>query len=85
MPTLQERIDLSDLAEQDRKSRAPRTAGQAGIAGAFFIIFDYVVRGYLDVDLDPGNVGSEMPVVVTAAFTTLATYAVALFMNRKTK
>lgn len=76
--------DLAALAEADRKNRAPRTAGQAGISGAFFVVFDYIVRGYMGVDLAPSDPASEaMPVIVTAAFITLGTWAVSVFMNRK--
>jgi hypothetical protein len=81
--TQQEHVELEVLAEKDRRSRAPRTAGQVGIGGGFFVILDYVLRGFFDIDLDPNGAGTEMPPLVVVAFTTLATYAVSLYMNRK--
>jgi hypothetical protein len=78
-----ERLNLEALAEVDRKGRAPRTAGQVGIGGSIFVIIDYIFRGWLDLDLDPSGPGTEMPVLVTVAFTTIAAYLVSLYMNRK--
>jgi hypothetical protein len=81
--TTQEHVELNVLAEKDRRGRAPRTAGQVGIGGAFFVILDYALRGFLDIDLDPNGAGTEMPPLVVVAFTTLAAYLVSLYMNRK--
>lgn len=83
MVTKAELSSLNELAEADRTNRAPRTAGQVGLAAAGFVLFDYVVRGFLGVDLDPFSESEELPVIVQAAATTLGAYAVALWMNRK--
>lgn len=73
------------LGEAARQSRAPRTAVQAGIGGAGLVAFDYIVRGFFGVDLDPFTSGTEMPTVVAASITTIGAYLSALYMNRKGK
>lgn len=83
MVTKAESQGLAELAEADRTNRAPRTAGQVGLAAAGFILFDYVVRGLLKVDLDPFSDSEELPLVVQGAVTTLGAYFVALWWNRK--
>lgn len=83
MVTQEEAVGLAELAEDDRTNRAPRTAGQVGIAAAVFIMFDYVVRGLMGVDLDPFTEAEELPVVVQGALTTLGAYIISLWMNRK--
>jgi hypothetical protein len=79
----QQAVNLEQLAEVDRKGRPPRTAGQVGLGGSVFVIIDYILRGYLKIDLDPVGAGTEMPPLVTVAFTVLASYLVAVYMNRK--
>lgn len=79
----QQAVDLEQLAEVDRKGRPPRTAGQVGLGGAVFVIIDYVLRGFAGLDLDPNGAGTEMPTLVTVAFTVVASYLVAVYMNRK--
>lgn len=74
---------LEAAAEEDRKNRAPRTAGQVGIGGAVLIVADWIVGGFLAVDLDPKNPDSvELPTTVSAALLVLGGYLVARWMNR---
>jgi hypothetical protein len=84
MATKQERADLVELAEQDRKHKPIRTAAQAGVGAATVTVAEYVLA-YFDADLDPweGGVQQSFPPLFTGALFVLFAYLSALWMNRK--
>lgn len=87
MPTYQEQqhANLEALGENDRKARSTRTGLQAGVGSAILVMFDYVVRGFFKVDLDPFSEATEMPITVAAAITFIIPYLTSVYMNRKKK
>lgn len=80
------KAELEDLGELDRKNKAPRTAGQAGLGASVIVLADYVLRNLAGLDLDPANPDSTtFPLTVTAALLVVGAWAVAVVMNRKPK
>lgn len=78
--------ELEDLGELDRKNRAPRTAGQAGLGASVIVLVDYVLRNLAGIDLDPANPDSTtFPLTVTAALLVVGAWAVSAVMNRRRK
>lgn len=80
------RGELDAADEADRRNRSIRTGAQAGLGGALIVLGDWVVGGFLEVDLDPKNPESvELPVTVSAALLVVGAWLVARRMNRAPK
>lgn len=85
MTTKQERVDLAELAEEERKHKPVRTAAQAGVGAAAVTVVEYGLA-YFHADLDPWDAGTQQsfPPLFTGALFVLFAYLSALWMNRPT-
>lgn len=78
------RGELDELAEIDRRNRSTRTGAQAGLGASAIILADYVLNGFLNIDLNPRDANSvEFPVTVTGALLVVGAWAVSKWMNRR--
>ena len=74
---------LEQLGDLDRSGRIGRTTVQVGTPSAVIVIATWAAR-LAGLDLDPGP-GTDMPAVVAAAWVAIASVALALAMNRRTR